>query len=271
MISGASNETAKALLTTHLLSFEPRKALMVTENNERAESLAQWCGFFERTALHLEPILNAAGEIVPEHLQLFLQFLQPSKKNDEQPIFVATRSTWDTPFPRYRELTEKSITLEKGKKVNFTELVELFIERGYSHGEDIYLQPGQYRRIGDVLDLYPIQSGHPFRILFDFDLVAQIISVDRDDLSKTEDAGKELQIFPVRYATEEPLSEQFPSDALLVMDDQNDAALPKDSAHISFTAFPESQVHHVHLRYLSVLKFYTVTDFLNDVRDKLQQ
>jgi transcription-repair coupling factor (superfamily II helicase) len=27
----------------------------------------------------------------------------------------------------------------------------------------------------------------------------------------------------------------------------------------------------VHLRYLSVLKFYTLTDFLNDVRDKLQQ
>ncbi|MBI3331900.1 transcription-repair coupling factor [Candidatus Peregrinibacteria bacterium] len=268
VISGASNETAKAMLSSHLLSFDPRKALLVTENEERTESLLQWLSFFEESAEHLLPILNEAGEIVPQRLQKFLMFMQ---KSDDATVFLATRSTWDTAFPRFAELQEKSITLTKGKKVNFTEVVELFIERGYNHGADIYLHPGEYRRIGDTLDLYPIQSSHPYRVVFDFDTVAQVLAVDGTDLSKTKDAGKELQIFPVRYDTEEALAHQFPDGALLILDDQNDVPLPEGAETLSFTAFPESQEHHAHLRYLSVLKFYTVTDFLNDIRDKLQQ
>jgi transcription-repair coupling factor (superfamily II helicase) len=163
------------------------------------------------------------------------------------------------------------MTLSKGDDVHFTSIIESLIERGYSHGEDIYLQPGEYRRSGDVFDIYPIQSSHPYRISFAFDKVESILAVDSEDLSKTEDAGKTLEIFPVVYESSVPLAEQLPEDLLLVLDDQDDVEAPINSDTLRFTAFPETQKHHVHLRYLSVIKFYTLTDFLNDIRDKLQQ
>ena len=186
-------------------------------------------------------------------------------------IFVATRKTWEAPFPLYGELQEKSITLKKEQKINFTEIIERFIENGYTHGEDLYLRPGEYRRIGDVLDLYPIQSGHPYRVIFNFDAVEQILAVDSLDLGKTEPAGNELKIFPVRSTRSEPLHKQFPKNVLLALDDLSESAKPKGAPVLTFTAFPETQENHAHLRYLSVLKFYTLTDFLNDIRDKLQQ
>ena len=272
VISGASNETAKALLLSHLLSFYPERTLLVTENEASSEGLRQWLHFFECDVKELAPIENEKGELSPEQLQTYLLFMDRKREdNAEETIFVATSDTWNTAFPRYEELLQKSILLLRGKKVNFTETVELFIERGYSHGDDIYLRPGEYRRIGDVLDIYPIQSPHPYRIIFHFDTVEQILAVDSHDLSKTEDAGTELVIFPVRYANAELLADQFPSKTLLVLDDQQDEPRPTGATTLTFTAFPESQKHHAHLRYLSVLKFYTLTDFLNDVRDKLQQ
>ncbi len=80
-----------------------------------------------------------------------------------------------------------------------------------------------------------------------------------------------LTLLPVTYGETRPLGRQVPSGALLVLDDQDDAETPKTGATLRYTSFPESQKNHAHLRYLSVLKFYTLTDFLNDLKDKLQQ
>lgn len=116
--------------------------------------------------------------------------------------------------------------LKKGGKVHFTSFFEDLIERGYRHGEDVYLHPGEYRRIGDTLDIYPIQSSHPYRVTFDFETVDQILAVDRDDLSHTHDAGKELPIYPALYEREAPIGSQLPAHTLLALDDQDDIAPP---------------------------------------------
>ncbi|MEK7136835.1 MAG: DEAD/DEAH box helicase, partial [Patescibacteria group bacterium] len=69
------------------------------------------------------------------------------------------------------------------------------------------------------------------------------------------------------------LIEQLPKDSLLILDEiaeegeSTDAPVPV----LTFTAFPQSEENHMHVRYLSVLKFYTLPDFLNDLRDKLEQ
>ena len=271
VISGASNETAKSLLLSHILSFHPKRALLVTENPGSAEGLRQWLKFFGQQTEEILPVENEASELVPERLQAYLLFMQGARSGDDHMVFVTTRATWEAGFPQFAELTERSQVLKKGQTVHFTEMVEQLIENGYTHGDDIYLRPGEYRRIGDVLDMYPIQSSHPWRIIFEFEKVEQIVKVDRDDLSKTESGGDELTIFPVNSHRSELLVKQFPDRTLLALDDQNDAATPKGTPVLNFTPFPESQTNHAHLRYLSVLKFYTLTDFLNDVRDKLQQ
>jgi transcription-repair coupling factor len=267
VLSGASNETSKALLTAKLLDFTPRTTLFVADKDVQADAVRHWLTFFEREACALNPVENENDEIEPEALGTFLRFIAGQSPE----VFVLTREAWDMPFPSYYELSNRKVILTKGEKIAFTELVETLIDRGYGHGDDLYLHPGEYRRTGDVIDVYPIQSTHPYRISLAFDTVEAILAVDSADLSKTKDAGESLELFPVSYEKTALLQEQLPKNSLLILDDQDDVPAPAAIHTLRFTAFPESQEFHVHLRYLSVLKFYTLTDFLNDVRDKLQQ
>ncbi|MSR87462.1 transcription-repair coupling factor [Candidatus Peribacteria bacterium] len=280
-VSGASNETAKALLTSHLLSFHPKRAFLVTQTEEGADALRHWLQFFDCFAAIIHPVEDIEGNVNPAHMQQFLMATDGADVGATPEIFLMSRATWDTEFPSIKELEEGTVTLKVGKKVDFTSLFESLIERGYSHGSDLYLNPGEYRRIGDTLDIFPIQSPHSYRVRFDFETVESILAVDRDDLSKVEDAGTTLTISPATYTKRLLLHGQFPDGTLLILDDQDDfeadgaATTPASSLRgiptLSFTSFPENAKHHAHLRYLSVLKFYTLTDFLNDVRDKLQQ
>ncbi|TSC59133.1 MAG: transcription-repair coupling factor [Candidatus Peregrinibacteria bacterium Greene0416_19] len=269
VVSGASNETAKAMLTSHLLSFQPRQALLVTQNDSSAEGLLHWLHFFGREAHLLHPITDPEGHVLPEQLQMFLVCMEEVEAAED--VFIITRGTWETDFPVYRDLQKRKLTLRRGQAVDFTHFFEDLIERGYRHGDDLYLQPGDYRRIGDTLDIYPIQSLHPYRIVFDFEKVEKVLAVDRDDLSKTSDAGTHVDLLPVSGTSLAPIGGQLASDMLLILDDQDELEPPEGVPLLHFTSFPESTRNHVHLRYLSVLKFYTLTDFLNDLRDKLQQ
>tara|TARA_B100000315_G_scaffold260222_1_gene320119 strand:+ start:284 stop:3457 length:3174 start_codon:yes stop_codon:yes gene_type:complete len=267
IVSGTSNETAKALLISAIYSHTPRASLVVTDKEVNVEALSHWLHFFGVEIERLEPIENENGEIVADSLQAFLRFMQ----EDHTETFVCDRSTWDAPFPKFTDLHERKLILKEGQKINFTEVVETLIGLGYSHGEDLYLNPGEYRRTGDTFDIFPIQSLHTFRISLEFDAVENILAVDAEDLSKTEKWSDPLEVFPVLYEDTATLKDQIPRDHLIILDDQDDIEPSLTSLTLRFTSFPESQENHMHMRYLSVLKFYTLTDFLNDVRDKLQQ
>lgn len=264
VVSGASNETAKALLLRHLLSFRPLPTLLVTGEDVEVEGLRHWMAFFgQETALLESPLSeNADAATALQHFLLLMR---------GQGSYIASRATWDEEFPLYEELQERTMRLEPGKEVPFIPFIEDILERGYEHAEDAHLSPGQYRRTGDLLDIFPIQSTHPVRVAFTFDTVEKILDVDPEDPSKTTAHKGALDIFPVRFDETAPLARQFPEGSLLAIDDQDDVPDPEGARILRFTSFPESQDHHAHLRYLSVLKFYTLTDFLNDLKDKLQQ
>ncbi|MEN9561260.1 MAG: hypothetical protein RIQ56_533, partial [Candidatus Parcubacteria bacterium] len=253
----------------------PARMLLVTQNEGGAEGLEHWLRFFGNVATILHPVRDDEGAIVPGYLQQFSLFMA---EEGNESVFVTTRDTWEKAFPSFQELKKRAVLFTKGKAVNFTELFENLIERGYTHGQDLYLHPGEYRKQGETLDIYPIQALHPYRLHFDFEKLEKILAVDSDDLSLTEDAGDELIALPASFDEEQELGRQLPDDTLLILDDQDDIDIPDDRGAklraptiLNFTAFPESTENHAHLRYLSVLKFYTLTDFLNDVRDKLQQ
>lgn len=269
-ISGASNETAKALLLSRLLGFHPQPSVVVS-NEGSTEGLKHWLQFFEVSADDLLLPSMEDPESLGRALQSFLLCMQELHDQESPATFLLTREQWELPFPSYEEMEEKKLMLIKGKEVPFTQFVEDLLERGYQHGSDLVIGPGEYRRIGDTLDIFPIQANSPYRVSFDFDRVTEIRRVDQEDLSKTHPGGDELAIFPAVWEHELPLGDQMPEESLLVFDDQDELEHPKAPAHLSFTAFPQTEEGHVHLRYLSVLKFYTLTDFLNDVRDKLTQ
>ncbi len=248
-ISGAGNETAKAMLISHLLQFHMRPTLVVAQDPAQVEILRHWLGFFDQRT---SPFLD---------LHTFLRFLK-----GEDGIFLATQEIYEQEFPLYTELLKNSIRLEVGDALPFTQFIEQLLDRGYEHAEDAILFPGQYRRVGDTLEIFPIQEGEAWRVQFQFDVIEHIAPLASPHLHQ-----KQLELLPVRYEKTASLPAQFPQESLLILDDLDEVQAPEQGSVLRFTAFPESQEHHAHLRYLSVLKFYTLTDFLNDLKDKLQQ
>ena len=129
IISGTSNETAKALLVGSVFSFGKSPALIVTENENSVEGLAHWLHFFGVDVDVLHPVENAEGEIVPDSLQVFLRFMESGHKD----VFLCSRDTWDDAFPVFTSLQDRKLTLKPTQKVDFTSFVEQLIELGYSH------------------------------------------------------------------------------------------------------------------------------------------
>ena len=258
IISGLSNETAKAMIVSHLLNMNPGPAAIVTENEEHTESLNHWCRFFMQHPFHLrfseEPSTEEVGSAV--------------RMMRREGIAVMDRATWDRPLPSFRELKENSVTLKIGEKMDFTRLFSTLIDIGYEHSPDPHLLPGQYRRTGEVLDIYPAGSPGQAKIVFSFDQVEQL---RLDDAGGKTERLDELTVYPLVWEETRLLKDQFPEGALLITDEQEDMAVPENMRHLALTSFPEDTGEHVHLRYLSVLKFYTLQDFINDVRDKLHQ
>ncbi|UPA22594.1 transcription-repair coupling factor [Candidatus Peribacteria bacterium] len=264
VISGAGNETAKAMLISHLLQFRMQPTLVVADDEAQVDVLRHWLEFFDQQPVTFVDIHDGEGDTIltTDTLQRFLLFMR-----GDQNVFLTSKKVFESAFPLYSDLQKRSMKLKKGDDLPFTDFVEDLLSRGYEHGLDTILAPGQYRRIGDTLDIFPIQSATPYRIQFKFDTIEKIENIE-GDIHKEE---KEVTLVPVKFEKTATIGDQFPKEALLVIDDIDDLPIPELGSSIRFTSFPESQEHHVHLRYLSVLKFYTLTDFLNDLKDKLAQ
>ncbi|TSC80527.1 MAG: transcription-repair coupling factor (superfamily II helicase) [Candidatus Peregrinibacteria bacterium Gr01-1014_25] len=258
-VSGAANQTAKALVFEHVRSLNPPafpSSVILTRSSEEVEAWRHWLHFFE-CPVRTTPIerVDDASVVHPAVLSIL---------RGDGGVFLLPRDAWEVEVPDFHELTRRMATIKTGEEIAFTAFVEQLLDLGYAHAEDRDIQPGQYRRTGDVLDIHPIQESHVWRVSFHFDRVEAI-----QDIS----GGKKtsLEIFPANATAARPLSAQLPEESVLVIDDEDDVPDPKDTRILRFTAFPESARGHMHVRYLSVIKFYTLTDFLNDLRDKIQQ
>jgi len=258
-ISGLSNETAKAMIVSHMLMMAPRPAVLVTENRERGEALLHWCRFFGQDPFHLE----FGEEPTAEEVGAVIRLMRGER------LAIMSRETWEHPLPSFRELAAHTIALRTGEQVDFTSLFSSLIQLGYQHSADQHLSPGEYRRTGEALDIYPAGAHTQWKVVFSFEKVEEIRQMS-EGTDRRAPAG-ELVIYPLAWEETRPLAAQFPRGTLLITDEQEDMIPPEGADILSLTSFPESAEQHVHLRYLSVLKFYTLQDFINDVRDKLQQ
>jgi transcription-repair coupling factor (superfamily II helicase) len=254
-VSGLSNETAKAMLVSHILELKPGPAILITENDERAEGLIHWLSFFEskpfRVTFGEEPTADDVSSIV--------------RMMEGEGIAVMDRATWDSEIPSFQEFKEHAITLKVGETMDFTTFFSTLIDIGYEHADDVHLQPGEYRRVGDALDIFPVGAAEQYKVSFSFEKVEEIRK------GETQEKVTSLVVHPLAWGETMTLAKQFPKKSLLVTDEQEDMTLDIGCDRLNLTSFPEDEAQHVHLRYLSVLKFYTLPDFVNDIRDKLQQ
>ncbi len=259
-ISGLSNETAKAMIVSHILSTHRKPSILVTENEERSDGLLHWLRFFEQEAFIVRFLPE---EATAEHIASVVRLMKG------RGIAIMERSVWDIPLPSFSEMRELAIHLKKGQSVDFTDLFSRLIAIGYEHSSDQHLSPGEYRRTGDTLDIFPIGEEGQMRILFSFEKIEQLRLTDAStgEVSELET----VSFYPLVWEDTELLSLQAPQGSIVLSDEQDEFTVDAEVERVNLTSFPESEAGHIHLRYLSVLKFYTLQDFINDVRDKLHQ
>jgi transcription-repair coupling factor len=253
-ISGLANETAKAMVVSHLLHLKSQSAVLVTEDVERVEALRHWCEFFELSPYTVE----FSEEPTTEDVGAAIRMMQGKG------VAILDRKTWDRSLPSIVELEESAMSLSVGDTVDFSALFDTLISIGYEHSPDPHLLPGQYRRTGERLDVFPVGAAAEYTVVFSYDVVESIYS------GEEKSPEKKIAMYPLVWGEEMTLAEQFPAKSILITDEQEGVTLP-GGTHLCLTSFPEDNDEHAHLRYLSVLKFYTLTDFINDVRDKLNQ
>ena len=220
---------------------------------------------------------------VQEQVLSFLAWVQ-DKESDE--IAIVTPEMLCLRVPKIDEIASEYIGLTKGVDVSLYILFERLINSGYKQSDDPHLVPGTYRNVGDTLTIFPMNNKHPIRLVFLGDTIEDIIEFNQDT-KKIVKGIETIDIFPCVFKKQGGYLVQHIPDDMLVLTDEIDMkelilpnmadgidqieaelqALGKRTMHIECTAFPEDD-DFVHLRYLSMLRYYTSVDFMNDVKER---
>lgn len=187
-------------------------------------------------------------------------------------------------IPDMHWVEQATVELAKGEEINLMNFYENLIAMGYELSEDAYLPRGSYFRAGDALTIFPVNGEFPVRLNMAFDKVESLETYDQDSLEKEPvEVLKKLEIWPVLFEESgKMLMDAFRKDNLIIEDDLEiydefyedwNAAFNEVYAKnqvVSFVSFNEDESNHLHLHYLSVLKYRGAYDLVNDLKEKIK-
>lgn len=181
------------------------------------------------------------------------------------------------PLPTEKDLKKATVHLHSGKSIKIYEVFERLERMGYGPGEDKLLEPGQFVRTGENLFIYPLNEDSAYRVELFGDEIEQIEAWDPLTAKAIGKPHKILAICPVDFKPEELngtlidyLSQS--DETVFVSDDLDKAICPSGSFHkIRFTTFPDNDEVFFHLNFFSVLPYYTIPDFVVDVKERLRR
>lgn len=209
----------------------------------------------------------------------FLQFLS----NDTPGIAVVTPEFLWLRVPRIEDMEEEILLLQHGQEISPYALFEQLIQRGFHASEDRSLVQGQYRSTGDTVTVFPIGTRAPVRITFLGNTIEDIYTVDQET-GRIASPLKELRLFPMLFTKNYTIAATHIPESCIIVNDEVEFtdletaegtipvekemhALMQTNTYVHFTAFPETDTF-LHLRYLSVLKYYNLADFTNDLKER---
>lgn len=130
--------------------------------------------------------------------------------NDKNGILIAPLHSLLHPLPPPKYL--QSLTLKKGQKYHFTNLVQTFINFGFENLDLVYA-PKEMATHGDIIDIFPHNTQNPVRISFFDDEVEDIAYFDATTqkiISKVD----EISIFPALFSLSSAEFEQLEQKAV---------------------------------------------------------
>ncbi|HPO05742.1 MAG TPA: CarD family transcriptional regulator, partial [Candidatus Gracilibacteria bacterium] len=265
--SGLANASSKAWLVSQSLLPHHPKILWLCEDEEEAleieKSLSLW---YQGEIFNLDQQKTEA-----ETINCVLKF----RFSQQNLILIATRDLLNRSFPALCGLEKNALKLETKQKISLLKILNQLILLDYQNSDETILPPATYRRSGDILEIHPIGMDEIYRLTIAFDEVEEIYEYDSVKRLMTNKTN-ELTIFPANFPVEKRTFFHLISqdDQLLILDEIDDLSEKWDPEidklkRVIFTSFPQEKEDYQHLRYLAVLRFYTLPDLLTDLRNKI--
>jgi len=278
-ISGASNISSKLFLLHYFLQKHQEIQnifFIFEEKNELHEAISLAPLFLfdtEKTITFYPPLFLEEEERDREKAEWI--FAMKKNTKNKKSIFFCSKEDILEQFPDPEEFEKKKMYLKKHKKQTAIQLFNKLTENGYQLTTEVFLKGGEYRRSGNIIDIFPIGLQKPLKIEISYDTIESIFEFSPETKQIHQEFQK-IEIYPVSTETEKKqLSQIITSEDLQVWNEleENPENLLKNHNTASvqileFSSFPENEDIVVHKNYLSVLKFYNLADLLLDFREK---
>jgi transcription-repair coupling factor (superfamily II helicase) len=273
--------TAKALYLVLLWQVMERPIVVVSDNNQHAEALAELVTTFFDLLISRPEV--GRPQIIPGLDVLPGQNVAPHKEIVEQRAIGLWRMTSATvpltvvPVPSvllrtqepdyYRRLT---LTLTVGEEMSLEAIEEHLKSIGYEKREPVEMV-GEYSIRGGILDVFPAESSRPLRVEFFGD---EIESIRRFDVETQRSVMKisEAQVLPlsepVRMEPEHSLLDLAPG-ALVAIDEPEQVTLAAERLWKRLDQHPDSARFFWHWEELKIPKCLSLREL--DVEDRIEQ
>ena len=274
-LSGISNKTAKSFVFLQLISRLKQKNLkrfiwVAADENEVFELYSALQFFLSKDQWKLINFLDFKDKKVE-----FILSLQ--KKPLKKEIILLNKESLLENFPNLEELQSKKITFYKDRKINLVQVFNSLIEMGFENCSDLVSHKGEFKKSGDILNIFPLDQQHPLKIEIEFDKIKSIFEFDIKE-KKIHQELEKIDIFPKIFTSfEKTFFDLFEANNLFIFDDVEDEIeeksfkkILKNNLIINFISFlSQENKNSFHLQFLSVLKFFNLFDLIRDLREKI--
>ena len=287
-ISGGGNFSSKAFLAADLLreSEDIKKILWIATDPTQREHMASALSLWGDTQVHdyvYEENLMRDRKLEKKNLVKTMELVSLAMDSKKSAFFVIQYHDLLRAYPNAEAFKKAIFTLNKGDEIDSVDCFEKLISMGYEASMDEFVEKGQYHRHGDVLNVWPVNSDFPIRMIVGFDEVEKISIFDQFKHQDIQEI-KTLEIYPLKVEEwNASLFHYFGKDTLVVDDeveypDEHEEAFENamkqrnpQSRTMEFRSFLEETAYHHHLHYLSIIKYQHAIDLTTDLREKVTQ
>ncbi len=266
------NITAKSFLISRLAQQTNFKNIFWASTDEQADAIFSTAEIFFGQKLFQIP-----AEVSVEKFYELREALQ----SDEENLFLFDNleSILKQDFPSEADIEREKVVLEKGDKVQIFELFSDLEKIGLKASNDPILLAGEFVRKGDNFFVCPPNKSICYRVELFGDEIEKIVEYNQES-KKAGKVVKALEIFPKEFSHMGGKFLDLISDcerSCVISDDLDEEVLGYFNGEasrfykIKFTTFPDNAEIFFHLNFFSVLPFYTIPDFVVDMKERLRR
>ena len=190
LIHGAT-ELGRPALYTALINHKPGLYILLVAHPKRAEALTAECAQFFEWADPKQPLeIQYFPEAPPpnidnarrtdrigDRLQVLASLLRNSNSKNSR-LLITTPEALLGPCPPKADFDKSRLQLRTGDRYEFTALVNTLAQDLNYDSEALCEHPGQFSIRGGLLDIYPLDAMHPYRLDFFGDELESIRGYD---------------------------------------------------------------------------------------------